>query len=157
MKDQPYLVQRIQRREHPCDARKGIDVEFEFDYMGASEFEFGTLPKTLKTIRSLAHAWAIQSVTVVVDKDSPPYTCYLVGDGSSFEAASHFFKDQLEERKVRLKEASYIRSTYKRGSDLLHGVKCDGWWALDSDPSFTLFKEKSHAELWLSFLRPTHS
>ena len=49
LKAQPTLVQRIARFTPQPDAhRTGIDAYFGFDYMGASEFEWGTLPAALK-------------------------------------------------------------------------------------------------------------
>jgi hypothetical protein len=44
-----YYIQRGSFRNEPT--KKGIDSILSFDYMGAAEFEFGSLPKSLTYIR----------------------------------------------------------------------------------------------------------
>jgi hypothetical protein len=47
----PYLIQRA-KFVNGDDLSRGIDAIMRFDYMGSSEFEFGTLSKSLKEIRA---------------------------------------------------------------------------------------------------------
>jgi hypothetical protein len=50
---QPYLIQRVKRRSYKkYDNEKGLDYNFEMDYMGSAEFEFGSLPKSFNRIIS---------------------------------------------------------------------------------------------------------
>lgn len=45
-----YLIQRGKFEDR--DYKKGLDSIVELDYMGAAEFEFGALPKSLANIRN---------------------------------------------------------------------------------------------------------
>lgn len=49
--EKPYLIQRAKFEKHASKDAKGIDSLLRFDYMGAAEFEFGALPKSLKRVR----------------------------------------------------------------------------------------------------------
>ena len=49
----PIYIQRGRFRNFPYLWKKGIDILIEFDYMGSSEFEFGALPNSLRTIRDI--------------------------------------------------------------------------------------------------------
>lgn len=49
-----YLLQRCLDREKADIGRKGVDRILSFDYMGSSEFEWGTLPHTVRLLRGLA-------------------------------------------------------------------------------------------------------
>lgn len=50
MKCIPYLIQRGTFRKELNLNKKGIDQVISFDYMGAAEFEWGALPKSLNRI-----------------------------------------------------------------------------------------------------------
>lgn len=141
-----WLVQRIRRRDMPSS--KGIDALFEFDYMGAAEFEFGALPKALKAMRAAkSKRWRPQKI------DFGNYRTYYVGAPDVIGVAAQLFEDQFKPigERHRLKELTYIRESYideeRRGI-----LPFDAWWALDPVPPFALFKQKDHAEAWLGAL-----
>lgn len=58
----PYTIQRGFFEERDC--KKGIDSIIKFDYMGASEFEWGALPKALKRLRKNVGEYAYHDVSV---------------------------------------------------------------------------------------------
>jgi len=145
----PYLIQRVRRRSQVAEHQKGFDRIFELDYMGSSEFEFGTIPKALKAMRAnKSDEWKVRSITVGKD------TAYFYGAPDMIGIATQVFEDQLKEtwseRKFKFKEITYIYESY-------HPVKgknfnlYDAWWALAESPFF-LFKNKKHAEEFIGIL-----
>jgi len=147
----PFLIQRVKRRSHVSEHSKGFDRIFELDYMGSSEFEFGTIPKALKAMRAAKDdTWIIRTITVGKD------TAYFVGPADRLNAATQVFEDNLKatwsERKFRHKEVTYIYESY-------HPVKgknfnlFDAWWAVDEGLApFFLFKNKEHAKELMALL-----
>lgn len=157
----PYLVQRVDEREHHHESHKGVDRFFSFDYMGSSEFEFGALGKALKEMRSDISKWEPKQIKV------GKHVAWYVGDPRMLVNATEFFTDQLSgmvARKIDTKERTHIRRTYHAVQLRPKNVSYDvhsGWWALDpalndSYPlqfsPWILFKKKEHAEQWLKGL-----
>ena len=147
LKAQPTLVQRIARFTPQPDAhRTGIDAYFGFDYMGASEFEWGTLPAALKLMRAdpTLPQWAPREL------HAPPL--WFVGPLGAVPHAQAFIVDQVGEQTWRLHERSYlVESLNPRTSAWTRMI---GWWALDAAPGpWTLFTTKAAAQAWLRALR----
>lgn len=131
----PFLVQRISYEEN------GIDKRFFLDYMGSAEFEFGAIPKAFKKMR------AIENCKIKRMKKNLPEGMILwyVGTEQEFEDACAFIEDQVEGKKqFRTKEPTYLD---KLGSP--DGETCDGWWALDLDRPWAVFRKKNMAKDWL--------
>jgi len=151
----PYLIQRVLFRDgskHAEEGKQGVDALFTFDYMGSSEFEFGSLPKALKAMRKLKSAqWMVR--TIAIDDR----VAYLVGADEATDVASQFLADQLKpqsQRQGTTKEWTGILGTYcPESRDAPHYHAYHGWWSIDEDlPPFILFKQKDHAEAWLGAL-----
>lgn len=146
----PSLIQRVIRRKHESEHSKGVDRLFEFDYMGASEFEFGTIPQALKAMRAnKSETWQIRSIAAV------GHVCFYVGSPDTLNVACQLFEDQLkprEERKVRPQEWTYLYETYNPDPKRHRLGPFHGWWVLDGSMPFLLFKEKAHAEDWMKAL-----
>lgn len=146
----PYLIQRVQRREHVNEHQKGFDRIFSLDYMGSSEFEFGTIPQALKAMRANKNeTWEIRSITV------GKYVAYFVGAPNLLNIATQVFEDELKptyaERKHRHKEGTYLYESYNPVKGKNYNL-FDAWWALDVEMPFFLFKDKKHAEELLALL-----
>jgi hypothetical protein len=148
----PSLVQRVKVRKEPRESSKGIDRFFEFDYMGATEFEVGLNP-ALKAMRAdNPKKWKVRSITV------GPHTAYFVGREDCMTVATVLFEDQLKpraERKHYCKEATRIQETYAPNKNDKFAINepFDGWWVIEAHPlPFALFKAKGHAELFLGAL-----
>jgi hypothetical protein len=58
----PYLVQRITKHSEEQKRQKGVDRHFHFEYMGSSEFEWGTLPHSLRLMREHKDDFEVQEV-----------------------------------------------------------------------------------------------
>jgi len=122
-----YLVQRIEFRENL--ARTGLDRFFLFDYIGSAEFEFGAMPQTLAVMRK-RH---------VVLETSEHRGFRIVSPATKTDEAKAFIDDQLGPKKMRLKEASYIDKK-----------SICGWWCLDEEAHWAVFRTKTQARLWRS-------
>ena len=147
----PYLIQRVRRRKYESEHNKGFDRIFELDYMGSSEFEFGTIPQALKAMRarnSLPPKMSVANITIGKN------VAYYVGDASTFDVAVMLFEDELRgrsERKFRHKERTAIYESYNPSKENEYS-QYDAWWALDAEVPFFLFKDKKHAEELLALL-----
>jgi hypothetical protein len=131
----PYLVQRVLRREFGPGT--GIDRLFAFDYMGSSEFEWGALPAALREMRE--HTLVIRSIR------HGEHTCTFIGHAGDEVKAQTFFADQLGERTASLKEATGLRRTYNGEK---YADKTIGWWALDQDCPWLIFRNMADAYAW---------
>jgi hypothetical protein len=154
--DIPYLIQRVIRRREPRESSKGIDKEFSFDYMGSSEFEFGTLPDALKRLR--AHKgrkkWIVTEVNCVVENQQ--YTAWLVGGRGDSRITREILVDQISlERKYHFKESTMLHLAYCKEWQVGGSpgeTPVNGWWAVGADIPFAFFMEKADAELWLKLI-----
>lgn len=135
----PHLIQRVRRRAGSTSPNsRGVDQLFVFDFMGSAEFEFGALPSALKQMRSGRR----ELKEIVIDDKR----IYFIGHPSMLELATALFADQLKPRGERIgstKERSCIRETYEN-KDVY-----DGWWVLDAEIPFILFKIQEHAADWI--------
>lgn len=149
-----WLIQRMKERGFPNDA-KGVDALFRFDYMGSAEFEFGTLPKALKEMRADSQKVVITKVEARVGKGKK-HKAYFVGPACKEKDAGKLFSDEISGRNsISHKEMTYIRQSYipERNKDYWKGIV--GWWVLDSDPPWALFKTDALARKWFEAVWPT--
>lgn len=84
----PYLIQRGRiRKQVPPHARLSDAVGF--DYMGASEFEYGALPDSLRVLaaRAAAHpaVLALSVLDGLADRDGRPLLCIGLHPGQAAE------------------------------------------------------------------------
>lgn len=145
-----YLVQRIELRDPPDPTRKGVDALFAFDYMGSAEFEFGTLPHSLRLMRE--QPLALRKMR------SGEHIAWFIGRESDAPLAEALFADQIGPRAWRLKEWTEIDRAYGVRSDW--PSRAVGWWAVQTKHAsakswvpFAFFKGKAHAETWHEAVR----
>ena len=159
-------VRRSARLEGFNKDIKSIDHYFEMDYMGSSEFEWGTIPQALKRMRARAQMDDFVTEPQRI-KVAGQYVAWFVGPMDQFNIAKALFIDQLglAGERQRLKELSYIRDNYvDLGSPgTMNGVALrskfaksrddfgwyDGWWAVDDTVAFAFFKTKEDAKIWI--------
>jgi len=163
-----WLVQRLEKKNFPTEGVKGVDGIVRFDYMGSSEFEWGALPKALKSMREVAEISTekivLQKLEHVVRRPSTKSgaqskeTCkaYFVGPASHAEQAKELFVSELTgENKKRLKEPTYIqyaylgRDSFGTSVDDSHYSRYIGWWVIDGQPPWVLFKDEAVAREWM--------
>jgi hypothetical protein len=125
-----FLVQRLKRRDR--DFKTGFDSLFELDYMGSSEFEYGSVPASLKRIRA-AEGVAIEEVTV--SYLGHQHTMGVIGGAAERRHFARRLETFLE--RGRFQENPRIASALDGGRTNDDGYLPDAWWDLNADVMFT--------------------
>lgn len=136
--NKPYLVQRAKFKKDVIE-NTGIDSILNLDYMGSAEFEFGSLPKSLKEMCS-----KITQFSVTMVKDVANYKgqrLCLICTPDQVEDITKFFKAETNRysREYRLKEYSGISEAVSgkdsRGIPIKEGGwDCvEFWWDIDNN------------------------
>ena len=104
-----YLLQRAQIEDR--DYKKGIDSIISLDYMGASEYEWGAIPDSLKAIRANIPEYTYMDVpmdgkviTVFCNvKDRPDVKAYLneLANNDMQTKCYHDFNNLLRPSKIQ--------------------------------------------------------
>lgn len=124
-----------------------LDPIFRIDYMGAAEFEFGAIPKTLGSLAedSLVRGEMIVPANAIKSRmwrknQVKPYdrTVYYLCRAEHAEAIEQRIRD-LASEKFRLKEISYVPEALNPADD--REKKYIGWLELDN--GFFFFVDKS--------------
>lgn len=150
----PFLIQRVIRRDRKNPEPYGVDAYFSFDYMGASEFEFGTLPKALKKMKAKRGSFSIQRVKVELNGQF--HTGWAVCRPEEFDEVVATFADQLGPRIFRKDTLERTEMDRAYGLNSIWKDKpgeITGWWALDAAVPWLLFVKKADARLWLKTLK----
>lgn len=120
----PYLVQRLILNEI-TKPLGGFDDLFSCSYMGASEFEFGALPESLKAITGALDRYVRVKVNPeTVSKDGR--IMWLVCPGGSERKIMSYIPKLME--KGALKECSYLKESLEGSPDF----RFDAWWDVDN-------------------------
>jgi hypothetical protein len=128
----PFLIQRASFEDR--DFKKGIDSIINLDYMGSSEFEWGSIPKSLGNIRSRINQYTYLDVPL-----GDKVISVFCKDEQKSEIRTYL--KELSENKFHLKEYSDF-NTYINPSkhDIEWQAKrphdTDFWWDLDNDIMF---------------------
>ena len=145
-----YLIQRAKFKEEIELERNGIDQIIEFDYMGASEFEWGALPKSLERIREGIKGYLKFQCTI------PGYDQKIISvycKKSDQDKIQQILED-LTEKKIRLKAFCDL-CHYVKGaeSDCHHN---DFWWDIMNDWFF--WKQNTDfEEIFLKLIQPNNN
>lgn len=147
----PDLIQRV-KQQYKNESLKGIDALFRFDYMGSSEFEFGTLPKTLRTMRGSDENPTLQKLVYQIP-GGKQVVGYYVGLKSELKIAQDFWNDQLSIKpEWKLQERTYIKRAYDLDDQMRGDYQADtiGWWAVDIPKPWAIFKTEELAKTWMT-------
>lgn len=130
---------------------------FQFDYMGAAEFEFGAVPKTLRRIAQSTEAyhafvvtWPLSEVDPLFRKPAPiptgEATVYVICQNGWDEAVTRRIKGWAGpwDRRLGLKEDTLLSYALRPPPDVADRLfeQC-GWLELDN--GFFFFTDK---EMW---------
>jgi len=154
----PSLIQRAtHKRNGPS-----LDAAFDFHYMGSSEFEFGTLPRSIRALR----LWD-QGTPLILEKQvaGTGEAIWYVGPEGRKGTALLTFEEDLESRFSRgRQEATGIQAMY-RGADFTYGDP-DTWLAVsdrlerearahpdEGSMPFAMFRKNKAAQTFLKLLR----
>lgn len=165
-----YLVQRLRKpygRDNPfsfggglhngglsdeaMDLLRGI---FSFDYMGASEFEFGAVPKALQEIARNSNEYQVYSFTIPLKKVAKSWRdkskVNPVGDATIYVICKKDYFGEVKDRIIEWATGPY-NSNLKEQTMLSNTLRPDGDWApgnlgwLELDNGFFFFTDK---EMW---------
>jgi len=132
LKCSPYLIQRAKWRNQVAEDRKGIDRIISFDYMGSSEFEWGSLPKSLSRIRENLDNYEV-TITEMYSIFSNKYQITHILD-----AVTKLKLGLIKTKEfTSIKEGIYPDSTLSR-YDVDFGFRI--WWDIEND--FFIFSHK---------------
>lgn len=178
----PHLIQRMTHNDYPAN-RKGVDVFFSLDYMGSSEFEFGSIPNSLKIMREWFKEGKLHGpVEIHATKGDQPITAWYLGPEEYRDAVEYFFQKCLADQDGHLEFSlqerpcfwnAYGPETYTH--DILgrkmkkpqtnRDRKYVGWWCVDAGyylgcysgsrhpATWVIFRNKEDAENWLQGLK----
>lgn len=106
-----YYYWLMQRLELGDGSRSGFDKYFRLDYMGSVEFEVGTVPESLKRIRSAGN---IVVRAVQVTRGGVTRTVYFVGPSKDLEVKIADFEVWFAQDYPRAKEPTYLDELFTR-------------------------------------------
>lgn len=140
-----WLTQRLERRTYKREGDTGLDVDFQLEYMGSSEFEWGNVPKALKKMREAGDRISLFESTLTIGTLNR--TVYFVCDERTFQAKREAFDVWLE-KGARGQEYSAFPQVFA-GDAAYH--RTIAWWSLDTEIGWTL--DADLAPLLLAGLR----
>lgn len=138
-----YLVQRLERRSNAFRDLVGFDRYFGLEYMGSSEFEWGAIPKALKSMRTSPVEHQAVNVTI----DGVTRAVHIVTHKSKHQQAA----DEL---------AAWANGRGNRppfwGKEMTHfdfqfaGIErpydtTTAWWSIEDDVAFALDEDNAAA------------
>jgi hypothetical protein len=143
-----YLVQDLS----VCDSNQpGFDGKFRCDYMGSAEYEFGAIPRALKSIRA---AGDLIVLPVVVTRGGVTKTIYFVGPRQGMDVKVSDFSIWFSADWPRCREVTSFISVFDGKNFMGHPpfVKASetAWWSLDDEIGWAL-DEKVAARLLAAF------
>lgn len=138
-----YLIQRADFRDDPD--KKGIDSILSFDYMGASEYEWGALPRSLKEIREKIKK---ENFLVYELEITPEKVVQIFCSENDKESVFENIRD-LSKGKLRLKMGSYF-DLWVKDEEF---TKIDFWWDIENNFMFWK-KDKTFRNKFIDIMKP---
>lgn len=145
-----WLIQRGRFKDVLRENITGIDSLLKFDYMGAAEFEFGALPKSLRRmIEANDGLYDFLEVTSVKDKDKNTARVYCKREETSavIEAVK-----TLSRNDYGYKEAALMNKYIKEGAESDDYFSCNFWWDIEND-FFIVFGDEKQELLQIAIDR----
>lgn len=138
-----YLVQRLERRNTAPGGSVGFDRHFTLEYMGSSEFEWGAIPKALKSVRS--NPVSSKSIDLTINGITRPV--FIVTHDGKHEQAARDLQAWGNGRGHRPpfcgKEASQFDDQFTGNKRAYNDTTA--WWSIDDDVAFALDEENAAA------------
>lgn len=140
-----WLVQRLQAG---YGNKTGFDGQFRLEYMGSSEFEFGAVPASLRTIRANLPLETIErSVTV----NAVTRTVYVVGPAAWVAAEADRIQQWIDVGCPGKENARFTGQIDGSAGD--YDRKTIAWWSLGNSIAWTF--EADYAERLALGFTPT--
>jgi hypothetical protein len=108
------LIQRCLERKYHSEDKKGVDKILSFDYMGSAEFEWGTLPNTVRILRELGtqKKLTLTKATALVTYRNTPFWCIVPTDWDIVEFNAVL--GLIARQKLRTKESTHLDAWAKK-------------------------------------------
>lgn len=129
MKD-VWLVQRGEFRDTKLEDITGLDSLLRLEYMGAVEFECGSLPQSSRRIVEDLDKYAFSTITI---EDQPVGVLCRVDESTEVYAAIR----DISLEKLRLKEWTNFPAALGKDTRR-HKVPTNFWWDVQNDFMFWL-------------------
>lgn len=129
-----YLVQAGKFKNVPHSSIVGLDSLIDLKYMGAAEFEYGSLPKSLKRIVKNSDTYFMEQLNYQ-DKDNRPMFLYHNMKEPDQEKL-HSLVQQLIKGKIYCKMPINIQRCMNKETTATIDIM-DFWWDIEND--FFLF------------------
>lgn len=139
----PYLIQRNEILR-PLSEFKGqrLSRAVSHDYMGASEFEWGALPKSMRRLQELHKQRKLKlSIVPGLTENSVPLRVYHALSDKDFEAYVLWL---TEERNGDIRTHDTLENTYfpmKERMKSKYRQKIDLWWDIENDVFWSFDKK----------------
>lgn len=134
----PRYVQRASHRppNQASSRAKDIDRHFSWDYMGSSEFEFGTLARTMNNFMhdwmKKGKVWAPKKLKMTSEKGE--HVFWYVGPIQHESTCLALLEDQLREGKWDLHERTDLKAACNL-IDMAYPSRIDSWLAIPTEIS----------------------
>lgn len=120
----PWLIQRCMLRK-PAAEVTGFDSAFACDYMGSAEFEFGSLPASLR--RVVMRTYTARPSGLSKDGKDLMLVCHSDAQHDQVKA----WLPLLAANKARLKEPSFLRQVLADDGEYQRDIVL--WWDISND------------------------
>ena len=140
-----WLVQRAKQVNR--NYKSGIDNFIDLDYMGSAEFEFGTIPKTLKNMRRDLDKYV--KISATLDGEVPTKICIFAREETQGEVLERVL--EISKGEMSLKEWCDLSEHLKKRP--MFKPRNDFWWELNNNFMFWIdkgdnFFDSLHQALW---------
>lgn len=130
----PYLIQRG-KIHHPL-VKGRLSEAVNLDYMGAAEFEFGALPKSLRALQTKVDDISLTTEPRIADESGACLRVLHTFTPDEYEEyACHLLK--LREGQLLTKESTWFDKEHPKRFKTL---RCDLWWDIDNHVMWTFDK-----------------
>ena len=128
-----WLVQRMKFCSAPPVGESKFVPSFDFDYMGAAEFEFGAIQNTARMLQARVKDIKVQKYNY------GSHAVWVLGTSKGRDHAIKLFDDQMSDCKWRLKESTRIKGSYTGTSRWDTEIDC--WMGVVQKASYDSLRE----------------
>lgn len=121
------LVQRMTRNAHPSSRAVGLDRAFKLEYMGSAEFEWGSVPQSLRTMRTDPVSVSVRPLTIDGGSRDVHLVCPTGDADESWDELLRWVTGDGYRQPFEAKEFTRFDTAFA-GADTYGTV---AWWTLD--------------------------
>ena len=129
-----YLVQRLESKK-PHRTDRGFDGYFSLDYMGSSEFEWGAIPKALKSMREQVAVVRKRRVRIN-GVDTPVFFVVRSDANAPMREMEEWAAGDNRQPRFYGKEQTYFDRILDGTAD--EYITTDAWWDIENNVGWAL-------------------